>query len=230
MSRRWSSGAEPSVDRAARERRFQKSCAGAEPFHRHLEDAIGYRRHQGRRNPCRSVPARPCPRPTPDRPWRPGPSPRHGGCGRRRDRHSPPGGRRPHRRCTAGSACRHPNTCVPRRESRAPTGRTCHRRTGTWRSCETGSATAARRSDAPLRSGPAYRTPRTTNSEQVDAFPAHRQLDHPVQFAQCHGVRHEDAAPDHRADSQQPNLELQNRPWERCRLHRLHGRKLPGTP
>ena len=35
------SGAEPSVDRAARERRFQKSCAGAEPFHRHLETPSG---------------------------------------------------------------------------------------------------------------------------------------------------------------------------------------------
>ena len=100
------SGAEPPVDRAARERRFQKPCVGAEPVHRHSPDAIGYRRHRGRRSPCRSVPVRRCPRPPPGRPWRRVPSPPPGGRGRRRDRRSPPAGRRPHRRCTAGSACR----------------------------------------------------------------------------------------------------------------------------
>ena len=68
---------------------------------------------------------------------------------------------RPHRRCTAGSACRRPHTRVPRRESRAPTRRTCRRRTGTWRSCETGSATAARRSTR--RSG---QVPRIGHREQ----------------------------------------------------------------
>ena len=60
-------------------------------------------------------------------------------------------------------------------------------------------------------------------------FPPHRELDDAVQRAQRHGLRHEDAAPDHRADSQQTNLELQNRPRLRCRLHGLHDRKLRGA-
>ena len=49
-----------------------------------------------------------------------------------------------------------------------------------------------------------------------------RKLDDAVQHTQRHRLRHEDAAPDRRADSQQTNLELQDRPQLRCRLHGLH--------
>ena len=84
--------------------------------------------------------------------------------------------------------------------------------------------------DGPLRPGPAVSHAAHRELEQVDAFPAHRQLEHTVQLAQWHGLRYEDAAPDHRADVQQPNLDLQNGPQEHCRLHRLHNRKLRAMP
>ncbi len=44
----------------------------------------------------------------------------------------------------------------------------------------------------------------------VYALPTHRDLDHPVQLAQGAGVRHQQAAPHHRADPEQPHLDLDN--------------------
>src|SRR5208337_1963353 len=44
----------------------------------------------------------------------------------------------------------------------------------------------------------------------VDAFPAHRDLDHAMQLAKRNGRRHVHPAPYHRAEPQQPNLELHN--------------------
>ena len=49
--------------------------------------------------------------------------------------------RRPHRRCTEGSACRRAQPAAPRRGARAPTSSSCRRRTEAGRSCETGSST-----------------------------------------------------------------------------------------
>ena len=134
--------AEPPVDRAARERRFHKPCVGVEPFHRHLETPSGVVVIEAGRILADQYPLDGV---------RDQRQVVHGVQARR----SPPAGRRPHRRYTAGSACRRPQAGVPRREARAPTRRTCRRRTGTWRSCETGTPPAARRSTP--RTGPVPR-------------------------------------------------------------------------
>src|SRR5208283_4393274 len=51
-----------------------------------------------------------------------------------------------------------------------------------------------------------------TELKEVDAFPAHRDLDHAMQLAKRNGRRHVHPAPYHRAEPQQPNLELHNCP------------------
>jgi hypothetical protein len=45
---------------------------------------------------------------------------------------------------------------------------------------------------------------------KVNAFPAHCNLDHAMEFSKTERCRHQDAAPDHRADARQPNLDLQD--------------------
>ena len=78
--------------------------------------------------------------------------------------------------------------------------------------------------------------------EKVDAFPPHRDLDHAVQLAQREGRRHQHAPPYHRADPDQPDLDLKDRLGVRRRrrsaavLHRgllrpsLHPVRLPTIP
>ena len=56
--------------------------------------------------------------------------------------------------------------------------------------------------------------------KEVDRFPFHRHLKHAVKFVQRHGVRHENAPPDHGADPKQPDLQLQK---NRSRLGRCPG-------
>ena len=43
---------------------------------------------------------------------------------------------------------------------------------------------------------------------EVDALPPHRDLDHTVQLVQSAGARHQQVPPHHRADPEQPNLDL----------------------
>src|SRR3954468_24627200 len=45
---------------------------------------------------------------------------------------------------------------------------------------------------------------------KVDALPPHRDLDHTVQLTQRAGARHQHAPPHHRADLEQPNLDLRD--------------------
>ena len=52
---------------------------------------------------------------------------------------------------------------------------------------------------------------------KVYAFPAHRDLDHAMEFSKTERCRHQDAAPDHRADARQPNLGLQDLASVCCR-------------
>ena len=51
-------------------------------------------------------------------------------------------------------------------------------------------------------------TPAQAELIQVDALPPHRDLDHAVQLAQDAGVRHLQATPHHRANPEQPHLDL----------------------
>jgi hypothetical protein len=54
--------------------------------------------------------------------------------------------------------------------------------------------------------------------EQVNALPAHRHLDDTMQFPQGHAGWDLNPTPDHGADAEQPNLELQDfRSWGRIR-------------
>ena len=53
--------------------------------------------------------------------------------------------------------------------------------------------------------------------KEMDSFPSHRHLKNAVKFVQRHGLRNRNAPPDHRADSQQPDLQLQSRScFRRC--------------
>jgi hypothetical protein len=75
---------------------------------------------------------------------------------------------------------------------------------------------------------------------KVDAFPAHRDLNDAVQLVQRELRRHQHAPPHHRADPDQPDLDLEGRPGARrgaavfCRgpLLRpsLHPARLPPIP
>ena len=47
--------------------------------------------------------------------------------------------------------------------------------------------------------------------KEVNRFPSHRHLEHAVKFVQRHGFRNKTASPNHWADPQQPDIQLQNR-------------------
>jgi len=64
--------------------------------------------------------------------------------------------------------------------------------------------------------------------EEVDALPAHRDLDDPVQLTQARRGGRQQAAPDHRAELEQPDLQLESRADARaCGIGRFVRQRRP---